>query len=273
MRCPTCGGENADGTARCASCGQPFSPTQSPAAAVVVKVSRVAVASAVTAVLSWLCSVPGVIAAMDPYILHPQSDFVELTALANFLGTAIAFVLGVVALSKIACSGGRLTGYGFAAIGASAPAVLILAAMYVPFHAGKMNAPRMRCGTNLAGIGKAMLIYANDYDDKLPLAGGQGTVWGPGLATGVLCSEQTPLDSTRMVPAARRGSVRACTCSFGMATCLRSTLSVQVREVSRSSIRAGTVPAVRSSQTFGISARTRPGIVVMPIINPTAPML
>lgn len=153
-----------------------------------VKVSRVAVASAVTAVLSWLCFVPGVIAAMDPYILHPQSDFVELTALGNFLGTAIAFVLGVVALSKIACSGGRLTGYGFTAIGASAPAVLILAAVYVPFHAGKMNAPRMRCGTNLAGIGKAMLIYANDYDDKLPLAGGQGTVWGPGLAD--WCSER-----------------------------------------------------------------------------------
>lgn len=27
---------------------------------------------------------------------------------------------------------------------------------------------RMTCGVNLSGIGKAMLIYANDYEDKLP---------------------------------------------------------------------------------------------------------
>jgi prepilin-type N-terminal cleavage/methylation domain-containing protein/prepilin-type processing-associated H-X9-DG protein len=30
---------------------------------------------------------------------------------------------------------------------------------------------RLYCGTNLSGIGKAMLIYANDYDDELPRAG------------------------------------------------------------------------------------------------------
>jgi len=37
---------------------------------------------------------------------------------------------------------------------------------------------RMVCGTNLSGIGKAMLIYANDYEDELPRAGGRGTTWG-----------------------------------------------------------------------------------------------
>jgi hypothetical protein len=36
----------------------------------------------------------------------------------------------------------------------------------------------MTCGTNLSGIGKAMLIYANDYEDELPRAGGRGTTWG-----------------------------------------------------------------------------------------------
>ena len=36
---------------------------------------------------------------------------------------------------------------------------------------------RMTCGTNLSGIGKAMLIYANDYDDELPKAAyGSSTV-------------------------------------------------------------------------------------------------
>jgi prepilin-type N-terminal cleavage/methylation domain-containing protein len=36
---------------------------------------------------------------------------------------------------------------------------------------------RMVCGTNLSGIGKAMLIYANDYEDELPRAGGRNSVW------------------------------------------------------------------------------------------------
>ncbi len=37
---------------------------------------------------------------------------------------------------------------------------------------------RMVCGTNLSGIGKAMLIYANDYDDEMPRAGGRTSTWG-----------------------------------------------------------------------------------------------
>jgi prepilin-type N-terminal cleavage/methylation domain-containing protein len=36
---------------------------------------------------------------------------------------------------------------------------------------------RMTCGTNLSGIGKAMLIYANDYEDELPRAGGRNSTW------------------------------------------------------------------------------------------------
>jgi prepilin-type N-terminal cleavage/methylation domain-containing protein len=37
---------------------------------------------------------------------------------------------------------------------------------------------RMTCGTNLSGIGKAMLIYSNDYEDELPKAGGRSSTWG-----------------------------------------------------------------------------------------------
>ena len=36
---------------------------------------------------------------------------------------------------------------------------------------------RMVCGTNLSGIGKAMLIYSNDYDDEMPRAGGRSAAW------------------------------------------------------------------------------------------------
>jgi prepilin-type N-terminal cleavage/methylation domain-containing protein len=41
---------------------------------------------------------------------------------------------------------------------------------------------RMVCGTNLSGIGKAMLIYANDYEDELPRAGGRNGLWVPKIA-------------------------------------------------------------------------------------------
>jgi len=37
---------------------------------------------------------------------------------------------------------------------------------------------RMVCGTNLSGIGKAMLIYANDNEEEFPVAGGPRPVWG-----------------------------------------------------------------------------------------------
>jgi prepilin-type N-terminal cleavage/methylation domain-containing protein len=36
---------------------------------------------------------------------------------------------------------------------------------------------RLTCGTNLSGIGKAMLLYANDYDDELPRAAGRNSAW------------------------------------------------------------------------------------------------
>ncbi len=37
---------------------------------------------------------------------------------------------------------------------------------------------RLTCGTNLSGIGKAMLLYSNDYQDELPRAGGRNGTWG-----------------------------------------------------------------------------------------------
>ncbi|MBL7152806.1 MAG: prepilin-type N-terminal cleavage/methylation domain-containing protein [Phycisphaerae bacterium] len=41
---------------------------------------------------------------------------------------------------------------------------------------------RLYCGTNLSGIGKAMLIYSNDYDDELPRAGNPSCVWTATIA-------------------------------------------------------------------------------------------
>jgi len=38
---------------------------------------------------------------------------------------------------------------------------------------------RMACTNNLSQIGRAMLIYANDYEDEFPRSGGRNSVWAP----------------------------------------------------------------------------------------------
>ncbi|MHC4735671.1 MAG: tail fiber domain-containing protein [Planctomycetota bacterium] len=41
----------------------------------------------------------------------------------------------------------------------------------------RLNSVRMVCGENLSGLGRAMLIYANDYDNDFPRAGYANTIW------------------------------------------------------------------------------------------------
>lgn len=180
MKCPACAYENLEGTSPCSSCNAPLnglkdSPT-------IVKLDKLALLAAISALVACVCWIPCIISGWDRYVLNPQSDIVILAGLAGFLCTALAFALGIISLFSIATSGGRLTGRGFAAIGTVAPVIMVLlVSINVPFLQVKVLAPRMICGTNLAGLGKAMLIYANDYDDRLPVAGGPGTVWGQRL--------------------------------------------------------------------------------------------
>ncbi len=61
-------------------------------------------------------------------------------------------------------------------------AVVCLAVILsVPVLSGKTRkaADRKRCAANLAQIGKAMFLYAADYEGALPRAGGPTTTWGP----------------------------------------------------------------------------------------------
>jgi len=55
---------------------------------------------------------------------------------------------------------------------------LFLLAVVVPaFQIPRSDAMRMTCLKNLSHMGRAMLIYANDYDDEYPRAGGRSSVW------------------------------------------------------------------------------------------------
>lgn len=100
--------------------------------------------------------------------------------LLTLLGTSVlAGMLGIAALVQIAASAGRRTGMGFACLGVAVPVAEVLLGVLIAaigrIHGGV--AFRMTCGTNLSGIGKAMLIYANDYEDELPRAGGPSNQW------------------------------------------------------------------------------------------------
>lgn len=45
----------------------------------------------------------------------------------------------------------------------------------------RILAYRLTCGTNLSGLGKAMMLYSNDFDGELPKAGARQNTWVVGL--------------------------------------------------------------------------------------------
>ncbi len=147
MYCPKCGTPNPDGAQLCSSCSSVLPSMVTGAPTAHAKTSGLAIASFVLALLSpFTCILAGI----------------------------PAVILGIVALLKIDKSAGQLKGKGLAVAGiaippASLPIVALLLGIMMPALARtRQIAHRMVCGTNMSGLGKAMLIYANDYDDKLP---------------------------------------------------------------------------------------------------------
>jgi prepilin-type N-terminal cleavage/methylation domain-containing protein/prepilin-type processing-associated H-X9-DG protein len=56
--------------------------------------------------------------------------------------------------------------------------IAVLMGILLPaLNAVKRAAQRVVCGTSLGGIGKSMLIYANDYEGEFPRAGGPRSEW------------------------------------------------------------------------------------------------
>ena len=55
--------------------------------------------------------------------------------------------------------------------------IFLLSIVPPAFYKARSDASRITCGRNLSLIGKAMIIYANDYDDELPRAGGRNSQW------------------------------------------------------------------------------------------------
>lgn len=152
MYCPKCGTQNPDNAQLCHSCSSELSKAPGSADELTPKMSGLAIAAFVLGILSlFSCG---------------------LTVLP-------AIILGVVSFVIIEKSGGRLTGTNFAILGVVIPVcVSVILGILLPalFHARQKDF-RMACGVNLSGIGKAMQIYANDYDDAFPRSGGKDSIW------------------------------------------------------------------------------------------------
>jgi hypothetical protein len=177
-RCPKCGKENPDGTQSCSSCGCLLTQTPAAQQRIEVKISTLATASFICAFCGLVLLAPSLVAFGIPRVLSPRLLWVGLTFSASLIALAVSFILGLIGIIQIERSGGRITGRAFA-VGAVLISVFggLLPAWSVVMRRPRSTAFRMVCGTNLAGIGKAMLIYANDYEDELPRAGGKNSFW------------------------------------------------------------------------------------------------
>ncbi len=149
MYCPKCGAENPDGAQLCKSCNLVLTSVSAVTPGPAVKTSGLAIAAMVLGILS----------------------------VFGLLTVIPALILGIISLIMVEKSGGRLTGSGFAIVGIVVPiiALFVYLAVLMPALARtRQIAFRMECGQKLSGLGKAMLIYANDYEDELPRAGLKG---------------------------------------------------------------------------------------------------
>ena len=167
MNCPKCGTQNPDYIQVCNSCGSDLTQPSEATESVNVKTSRLAITTLVLGIL-----IPLVF-----FLAVMFKSFV--LAIICMAATILAVILGIIGLVQIAISAGKVTGKGFAVMGIAIPVVLF-SVIFLPalLQRPRGRAYRMVCGSNLSGIGRAMLIYANDYDNCFPRAGGRASKWG-----------------------------------------------------------------------------------------------
>lgn len=174
MKCPNCDKENHIGATACFYCQEALPENT----AFRIRVSKAAVASVGLAFVS--LGMLAVCFAVGNSTSPPNHRLINACVSVWLTTSAIAIALGIIGLIQMSRSGGRLTGGVFAATAITVPLVTVTIMGLLPaLTRPRSIAFKMVCGTNLSGIGKAMLIYANDYEDELPRAGGERSRWAP----------------------------------------------------------------------------------------------
>jgi len=167
MNCPKCGTQNPDDVQVCTSCGSELTHSPTSAESVNVRTSRLAIASMVFAILS-------------PFAFFLAAMLgIKTLIITSMFAAMLALILGIISLVQIGLSAGRVTGKAFVSIGIAITAVFFsLMFLQTVLPRTRCVAYRMVCGSNLSGIGRAMLIYANDWDNCFPRAGSLTSKWG-----------------------------------------------------------------------------------------------
>ena len=164
MNCPKCGKENPNGSKVCQFCNWNLEQVTSIVDSINIRTSWLAIASLLFGILSLVC-------------LPFTSSWLWVLGALSFPVGMIAMILGITSTIRIDRSGGRLTGTGFAIIGMVTSVFAFLGVVPIAMQRMGRISYQAVCRSNLSGIGKAMLIYTNDYDEKLPRAGGPDSRW------------------------------------------------------------------------------------------------
>ena len=104
--------------------------------------------------------------AYSPFFLFP----LDVLAIGYLISWLPAYLVAKSSLRKIAASNELLRGTGCAKIGIKAAIVwaillpIFMVALLSTIRLAVRVGPGVTCGTNLAGVGKALLLYANDHD-------------------------------------------------------------------------------------------------------------
>ena len=178
MYCPKCGKENPDDARVCRFCNASITDTLDSKQPVTVTISKLASFSLTCALCGLALTLPALIAITSRRVLSPRSEWVVLTFLLSLLILVVSLILGIISIIRIEKSGGKITGRAFA-IGAVLLPVFggLFPVWFIIANQPRSVAFRMVCGSNLSRIGKAMLMYSNDYDNEFPRAGGKNSVW------------------------------------------------------------------------------------------------
>ena len=182
MYCPKCSKENPDDARICLFCNTSMTEALESKQPVTVSISKLAIVSLTSALCGCALIVPSLIAVKFPRILSPRTGWVAWTHLLGLFLLVFSLVLGIISIIRIEISGGKITGRAFA-VASVLVAIFagLLPVWFVISNIPRSTAFRPVCGTNLSGIGKAMLIYSNDYDDEFPRAGGRESIWSSSI--------------------------------------------------------------------------------------------
>lgn len=152
MYCRNCGKDNLEGSQFCIGCGAQLQAAPQPVQApqpVALKTSGMAIAALVLGILAFLTC--------------------GITALPGL-------ILGIIATVQINAKRDEVTGQGLAIGGIALSGVAlvmlpIFAAILFPVFARARGAARSQvCLNHMKQIGTSMRMYANDYDNKFPVA-------------------------------------------------------------------------------------------------------